>query len=60
MPFNWETRVGGAVGNNHWPIQEVDKLLHCQSASTVFDIEGGSYLSGGEGGGEEEGGCGGG
>ena len=58
MPVDWETRVGGAAGDNYWPISEVDKLLHCQSAGAVLDLAGWSYLTGGEGGGAEEGGGG--
>ena len=58
VPVDRKTRVGGAAGDNHWPVSEADKLLHRQSAGAVLDLEGRSYLTGGEGGGSEEGGGG--
>ena len=38
------------------PVQEADKLLHCQSSRAVPDIQGRGDLTRGEGGGKEEGG----
>ena len=38
------------------PVQEADKLLHCQSSGVVPDIQGRGDLTRGEGGGKEEGG----
>ena len=40
------------------PVQEADKLLHCQSSGVVPDIQGRGDLTRGEGGGKEEGGGG--
>ena len=40
----------------YMPVQEADKLLHCQSSGAVPDIQGRGDLTRGEGGGKEEGG----
>ena len=51
-------RVGGAAGHHHWSIPAASELMHCESTSSVFDLQSGGDLSRGKAGGAEEGGDG--
>ena len=52
------SRVGGAARHHHGSISQASELLHCESASSVFDLSGGGDLARGEAGSTEEGGDG--
>ena len=58
LPLDGPSRVGGAARHHHRAISPAFELLHCESPSPVFDLSGGSDLSGGEAGSSKEGGDG--
>ena len=56
LSLDWPTRIGGAAGHHHWSIPAASELMHCESTSSVFDLQSGGDLTGGKGGGEKAGG----